>query len=118
MRPRGEGREVESLMLESEDGLIWRKRAVFQEIRGDETAFLFEPDGTIIGIGDFRQEKGKGSNGCFTVMGGDETSPLWDALMKEGREAQQAAYDNPVAADMDTEELLQFYREEVLRRAA
>jgi hypothetical protein len=28
--PRGEGREVESLMLESDDGLIWRKRAVFQ----------------------------------------------------------------------------------------
>lgn len=48
---RGEGREVESLMLESQDGLIWRKRAVFQEIKGDETAFLFEPDGAIVGIG-------------------------------------------------------------------
>ena len=50
-RPRGEGRQVESLMLESSDGLIWRKRAVFQEIDGDETAFLFEPDGTVLGIG-------------------------------------------------------------------
>jgi hypothetical protein len=49
--PRGEGREVESLMLESTDGLIWRKRAVFQEIEGDETAFLFEPDGCVLGIG-------------------------------------------------------------------
>ncbi len=49
--PRGEGHEVESLMLESDDGLIWRKRAVFQEIAGDETAFLFEPDGSIVGIG-------------------------------------------------------------------
>ena len=49
--PRGEGRQVESLMLESEDGLIWRKRAVFQEIAGDETAFLFEPDGSVLGIG-------------------------------------------------------------------
>ncbi len=48
---RGEGRQVESLMLESDDGLIWRKRAVFQEIGGDETAFLFEPDGSILGIG-------------------------------------------------------------------
>ena len=48
---RGEGRKVESLMLESDDGLIWRKRAVFQEIEGDETAFLFEPDGSVIGIG-------------------------------------------------------------------
>lgn len=49
--PKGEGRQVESLMLESDDGLIWRKRAVFQEIAGDETAFLFEPDGTVVGIG-------------------------------------------------------------------
>lgn len=49
--PRGEGREVESLMLESDDGLIWRKRAVFQEVAGDETAFLFEPDGGVLAIG-------------------------------------------------------------------
>jgi len=48
---RGEGREVESLMLESDDGLVWRQRAYFQEIAGDETAFLFEPDGRILGIG-------------------------------------------------------------------
>ncbi len=48
---RGEGRQVESLMLESDDGLIWRKRAVFQEIAGDETAFLFAPDGSILGVG-------------------------------------------------------------------
>lgn len=48
---RGEGENVESLMLESDDGLIWRKRAVFQETTGDETAFLFEADGGILGIG-------------------------------------------------------------------
>jgi hypothetical protein len=51
VRPRGEGRQVKSLMLESDDGLVWRKRAVFQEIQGDETAFLFEPDGKIVAIG-------------------------------------------------------------------
>ncbi|HVX61912.1 MAG TPA: hypothetical protein VHC19_14950 [Pirellulales bacterium] len=49
--PRGEGRNVESLMLESDDGLIWRKRAVFQEAAGDETAFLFEPDGSVLAVG-------------------------------------------------------------------
>ncbi len=48
---RGEGNQVESLMLESDDGLTWRKRAVFQEQQGDETAFLFEPDGTILAVG-------------------------------------------------------------------
>lgn len=49
--PRGEGKIVESLVLESDDGLIWRKRAVFQDVRGDETAFLFEPDGSVIAVG-------------------------------------------------------------------
>jgi len=38
-------------MLESDDGLVWRKRAVFQGISGDETAFLFEPDGAVLGVG-------------------------------------------------------------------
>ena len=51
MGARGEGKQVESLMLESEDGLIWRKRAVFQETAGDETAFLFEPDGRVLAVG-------------------------------------------------------------------
>jgi len=47
----GEGDSVESVMLESDDGLIWRKRSLFQEERGDETAFLFEPDGEVLAIG-------------------------------------------------------------------
>ena len=51
MAPRGEGAEVESTMLESDDGLIWRTRTLFQEVRGDETAFQFEADGSIIAIG-------------------------------------------------------------------
>lgn len=49
--PKGEPNDIESLMLESDDGLIWRKRAVFQEIAGDETAFLFDQQGGIRGIG-------------------------------------------------------------------
>ena len=48
--PRGEGREVESVMLESEDGLVWRTKALFQEVDGDETAFLFEPDGQVLAV--------------------------------------------------------------------
>jgi hypothetical protein len=51
MAPRGEGSMVESAMLESDDGLIWRTRALFQEANGDETAFQFEADGSVIAIG-------------------------------------------------------------------
>lgn len=48
---KGERREVESVMLESDDGLVWKKRSFFQEIDGDETAFRFMTDGTIVAIG-------------------------------------------------------------------
>jgi len=41
---------VESVMLESEDGLIWRKCGLFQEQFGDETAFLFEGRGAVLAV--------------------------------------------------------------------
>lgn len=46
----GERELVESAMLESEDGLIWRFRTLFQETHGDETAFQFLGDGEVLGI--------------------------------------------------------------------
>jgi len=51
VRPRGEGPDVESAMLESDDGLTWRTAGLFQEESGDETAFQFLPNGDVIGIG-------------------------------------------------------------------
>ena len=47
----------ESAMLESDDGLIWRKRALFQTTHGNETAFLFEPDGSVLAVARSRMEK-------------------------------------------------------------
>ncbi len=41
---------VESALLESDDGLVWRKAGLFQEQYGDETAFLFEDDGSVLAI--------------------------------------------------------------------
>lgn len=49
--PKGEGERVESLMLESDDGLVWKKRAFFAETAGDETAFLFDGDGGVLAVG-------------------------------------------------------------------
>ena len=51
IKARGEGATVESAMLESDDGLIWRTRTLFQEVRGDETAFQFGSKGDILAIG-------------------------------------------------------------------
>lgn len=47
---KDEGSGIQSVMLESEDGLIWRKRAFFSESGGNETAFLFEKDGSVLAI--------------------------------------------------------------------
>jgi hypothetical protein len=41
---------VQSAMLESNDGLVWRKAALFQKQYGDETAFRFEPDGSVLAV--------------------------------------------------------------------
>ena len=41
---------VESALLESTDGLTFAKVGLFQETAGDETAFLFEPDGAILAV--------------------------------------------------------------------
>lgn len=47
----GDGVQItESAMLESEDGFIWRFRALFREEYGNETAFLFETDGSVLAI--------------------------------------------------------------------
>jgi hypothetical protein len=46
----GERELVQSAMLESEDGLIWRYRTLFQEHHGDETAFVFQDDGSLWGV--------------------------------------------------------------------
>lgn len=47
---KGEGRRIESLMLESDDGLVWKKCTTFRPIEGDETAFLFGSDGRLTAI--------------------------------------------------------------------
>lgn len=47
----GDGQEgVESVLLESEDGWNWRFRSMVQETMGNETAFLFEDDGTLLAL--------------------------------------------------------------------
>ena len=53
---------VESAILVSDDGLIWKQRGLFQEKFGDETAFLFETDGSILAIA--RSGSGRDAQVC------------------------------------------------------
>ena len=83
---------------------------------------LMSNAGAIVGIGDFRQEKGRGSYGTFAVAGDDlgEWADYWAEVTAEGREVQEAAMaePEPYADEGDTVELMEFFREEQERRAA
>lgn len=75
--------------------------------------------GVLVGVGDFRQEKGKGAFGSFRVLMEGEQDDEWDDLVKNhGATAQLAAIDDPIFADADTEELMDFYGDELVRRTA
>lgn len=75
--------------------------------------------GVLIGVGDFRQEKGKGSFGCFRVLGDGEDDDEWNELVAHhGRAAQEEALAAPEYANEETSELMAFYEEELKRRAA
>jgi hypothetical protein len=75
--------------------------------------------GILIGVGDFRQQKGKGSYGCFRVLGDGEEDSEWnDLVANHGRDAQVSALATPEYANEETAELMRFYENEVRRRAA
>jgi hypothetical protein len=81
---------------------------------------LLQNAGAIVGIGDFRQEKGRGSFGTFSVAGDDlgDFQSYWDEITAEARDVQQAALDTPEMADDETAELMAMLEEERAKRAA
>lgn len=79
---------------------------------------LLNNAGLVSGLGDFRQEKGKGSYGTFRLVSSDEDEALWQELMAESRVVQQSALDEPEAFDDETRELWAMLRQERMRRAA
>ena len=81
-------------------------------------ASLLQNAGTIVGIGDFRQEKGKGGYGCFRVSADGQDDPDWEAISKEARDVQIQGMESPSFADDETAELMALLEEERERRAA
>jgi len=78
--------------------------------------------GQIVGLGDFRQAKGRGSFGTWTVASAEkmlkEEQEYWDYVTKQSREVQELAIEYPECADEETAELMEFLKEERVRRAA
>lgn len=103
-----------------------RTRAIFREWAIPVTIQFVKPQmseksilqllangGIIIGIGDFRQEKGKGNFGQFEVVTEDDCQNI---VKSGGMKAQDAAIKNPRCFDSDTEELLAWFQAEVQAR--
>jgi hypothetical protein len=82
--------------------------------KSSDLANLLEAAGTLVGIGDFRQQKGKGDFGCFTIVSHDD--PEYLKILRFGRVAQDQALKAALPADVDTGRLLDWYGEELARR--
>ena len=82
-------------------------------------ASLLVNAGLLVGIGDFRQEKGKGGYGVWKVCTKDSMGNAqaeWDEITKEARKVQQEAYDNPECYDDETQQLVQMVIDEQYNR--
>jgi hypothetical protein len=77
---------------------------------------LLAAAGIFVGVGDYRQEKGKGSYGQFSLVSADDPTFL-DLVQNEGREAQDAALKVAAPHDPESRELLEWYLAERGRRA-
>lgn len=76
---------------------------------------LMAASGMITGIGDWRQEKGKGSFGSFSLCDPDDPE-LLNMMQRGERLRQKAAFEMMPAYDEETRELLEWYDEEVIKR--
>jgi hypothetical protein len=87
-------------------------------LNATEVATLMANAGAINGVGDFRQQKGKGSYGQWIIV--DKSMPEYkdfERIKKTcGREAQIKAVENPGYFDYETEKLATWYYEEMKAR--
>ena len=78
-------------------------------------ATLLDTAGYVSGVGDGRPEKGKLNFGQFDIVAADD--PRHVAIMAQcGRAAQLAAYEDPATYDDETDTLLEWFHEEIVRR--
>lgn len=78
-------------------------------------ANLFASAGVFIGVGDGRPEKGALSFGRFELV--EESDERFQRIIKTGgRKAQDRAFENPTYFDVETEELMEWFADELVRR--
>lgn len=87
---------------------------VTPQLNGTSIDNLFAGAGQIMGIGDWRPEKGRGDYGTFELVG--ENDRDFKSIMKDGgRKAQLAGMAAADPYDSESQELLDFFNLEILR---
>jgi hypothetical protein len=89
-------------------------RFVKPQLTGQTIANLLARAGLLIGIGDWRHEK-TGDYGMFRITSADDPQFL-EIVKNGGKEAQEAALEEPNMYDSDTEDLYDFFGQEFARR--
>ena len=84
-------------------------------LNASTVAKLLDASGLLMGVGDFRQEKGAGSFGQFRIVAEDDPT-LLRLKATAGRAAQIAAIERADPADEDSGALLTWFHEELERR--
>jgi len=91
-------------------------RFVTPNLNAETVARLIAASGMLVGLGDYRPEKGKGSFGQFRIADAEEDAEVARIKKMGGREAQDTGLENPTPFDHETEALLEFFNAEVKRR--
>lgn len=77
---------------------------------------LLNAAGFVCGVGDWRQEKGSGSFGSFTLVTEDNEAEFERIKKEGGRAAQLAAFAEPVAYNTESAEMLSWFEAEIKAR--
>lgn len=94
---------------------VVRVRYAKPAIDGQSIINLMAAAGVIVGVGDFRQEKGAGTHGQFELVGNDDAE--FKRIMKTGgRAVQDAALQSPGFYDQESEDLFRWFEQELTRR--
>lgn len=84
-------------------------------LREPDVANLVATAGITIGVGDFRQEKGKGNHGLFRIVAANDSE--WKAIVEAGaRDAQESAMKAADPFNPETFDLLAWFKQEAPRR--
>jgi hypothetical protein len=85
------------------------------QLNANAVGNLISAAGQVMGVGDWRPEKGSGSYGQFEICSADDKD--FRRIVKDGgRDTQIAALADPVAYNEETAELLEWFNVELRRR--